>query len=249
MWFMARKVVAVVLMTASAGGLAAVLWGTGLRMDKAGVAVVVMALVVGTVALARNAWWGRLLALAWGMSVAILAALILATGGLWTLPYLAGALVLLGCLGGQAMFAAYEGSAPPPLDWRQPGMGLIRAAVVANLCGFLGGVTIAPPIFAVQHQHPLYLHSPIDPTLLLVTCLIMTALSLAGVVLLARQRTAGLMLLAVAAAGLPLALIAYPGALDDTSAWLFAGLFGPGIVCGWMALGRYLPRMVRFLRA
>jgi len=250
MWSIARKVVAVALMAGSAGRLVALISGSRFGTDEAGLVAVAVVLVVGTVALAIGAWWARLLALAWGGSAAIMAGVALASDVPSMLPYLVGALVLLGCLAGKAMFDRYEGTAPPPIDWTQPGMGVVRAAVVTNLCGFLGGVAFAPALFAFQSGRG-YLHQPThspDPTALLAIGLTLAATMLVGVVLLAKQRTAGLLVVVLAAVGLPLALISNPGALDGGAAPVFAGLFGPGILCGWIALGRYLPRMIRFLR-
>jgi hypothetical protein len=146
------------------------------------------------------------------------------------------------------MFARYEGQAPPAFDWTRPGMGLVRAALIANLCAFLGSVTLAPAIFQFirfrAHSHL----SALDPALPLMACLVVTAVMLVALVLVARQRTVGLLLLAVSAVGVPLLFIAN-GAIDDTlAALIFLALFGPGIVCGWLALGRFVPGMVRLLR-
>ena len=72
----------------------------------------------------------------------------------------------------------------------------------------------------------------------------MSALMLVGVLLLARQRTAGLLPAAVSAVVVPVVLIANHHVLSV--GWALT--FGPGIVCGWLALGRFLPAMARFLR-
>lgn len=244
----ARKVVAVALMAGSAGSLVSLIWSSRFGADEVGLAAVAAVLAVGTVALAVGAWWARLLALAWSGSAAIMTGMALAAGVPSTLPYLVGALLLLGCLGGKAMFERYEGTAPPPIDWARPGMGVVRAAVVANLGSFLGGIALAPMMFTFDHGGCCLQPSSRDPRVLLAIGLSMAAVMLVGVVLLARQRTAGLLLVALAAAGLPLALVSNPGALSGGGALVFAVLFGPGILCGWLALGRYLPRMIRFLR-
>jgi hypothetical protein len=187
--------------------------------------------------------------IAWSTSVAVLSVAALTTdvsafGGL-----LAGAILLRVCVAGNAMFARHEGQAPPPLDWTRPGMRLVRAAVTTNLGAFLGGVTFSLAMF----DEPLYRitccgGAPCPkyqfPTVPFCVCLAMSALMLVGVVLLARQRTAGLLPAAVSAVVVPVVLIANHNVLNV--GW--ALIFGPGIVCGWLALGRFLPAMARFLR-
>jgi hypothetical protein len=246
MLYRLRKGAAVFLMGGSAVALLALfVWGRP-ALDTSGLLVVAAALVVGTVALARGAWWGRIVPIAWSTSVAVLSVVALTRnlygfGGL-----LAGAILLRACLAGKAMFARHEGQAPPELDWTRPGMRLVRAAVTANLGAFLGGVTYAmamfyepPPVpccFGPCHHH----HFPTVP---FCVCLAMSASMLVGVVLLARQRTAGLLLAAVSALAVPVVLISSRHVLGE-----WALIFGPGIVCGWLVLGRFLPAMARFLR-
>jgi hypothetical protein len=162
---------------------------------------------------------------------------------------LAGAILLRVCVAGNAMFAGYEGQAPPPLDWTRPGMRLVRAAVTANLGAFLGGVTYLLAMFddpvrtvtCCGGMACTHLHFPIVP---FCVCLAMTALMLVGVVLLARQRTAGLLPAAVSAVVVPVVLIANHNVLGSEGVLIF----GPGIVCGWLAHGRFLPAMALFLR-
>ena len=119
----------------------------GQALASSGLLVVAAALVLGTVGLARGAWWGRMVPIAWSTSVAVLSVVALTTnvsgfGGL-----LAGAILLRVCVAGKAMFARHEGQAPPPLDWTRPGMRLVRAAVTANLGAFLAGVTFSLAMF------------------------------------------------------------------------------------------------------
>jgi hypothetical protein len=186
--------------------------------------------------------------IAWSTSVAVLSVVALTGnvsgfGGL-----LAGAILLRVCVAGNAMFARHEGQAPPPLDWTRPGMRLVRAAVTANLAAFLGGVTYALAMFEQRFPtvtccwgpcpHP---HFPTGP---FCVCLAMSALMLVGVVLLARQRTAGLLPAAVSAVVVPVVLIANHNVLGID----WALIFGPGIVSGWLALGHFLPAIARFLR-
>jgi hypothetical protein len=187
-----------------------------------------------------------MLPLAWSVVAALASALAMARSLAPAHYFLAGAVLLRLCLAGKEMFARYEGQAPPAFDWTRPGMRLVRAALIANLCAFLGGVTLAPAIFEwsrFTHQH-----QTLAPGTMLMACLVMTAVMLVAVMLLARQRTAGLLLLAVAAIGVPLTLIANRAVYDTATALIFLALFGPGIVCGWLALGRFVPGMVRLLR-
>jgi hypothetical protein len=245
-----RKAVAVLLMTGSAVGLLVLFLWRGPALATSGLLVVAAALVVGTVGLARGAWWGRMVPIAWSTSVAVLSLVALALtrnvsrfDGL-----LAGAILLRVCVAGNAMFARHEGHAPPALDWTRPGMRLVRAAVTANLGAFLGGVTHALTMFDEPARRAPCCWGPCRhyhfPTVPFCVCLAMSALMLVGVVLLARQRTAGLLPAAVSAVGVPVVLIANHSVLG--SEW--ALIFGPGIVCGWLVLGRFLPAMARFLR-
>jgi hypothetical protein len=248
MLFRARKLVAVFLMAAGPGLLGAQLLDMGHGLWRSGYAAVMVVLLLGTVPLARGVWWGRMLPLAWSTSGAIVSAICLVNGSTRAGGYLAGALVLRACLAGREMFAHYEGMAPPPADWTAPGMRFVRAALLANLAAFLGAIAFAPAIHgfnSFEWHHPA---SGWDPTVLLLGCLAMTAVMLAGLLLLARQRTAGLFLVAVAAAGVPLILLANRGVLSGTGGWIIAGVFGPGVVWGWVALARFLPGMVRFVR-
>jgi hypothetical protein len=249
MLYWLRKAVAVLLMAGSAVGLSALFLWRGPALASSGLLVVAAALVMGTVGLARGAWWGRMVPIAWSTSVAVLSVLALTRNVSGFEGLVAGAILLRVCVAGKAMFARHEGQAPPPLDWTRPGMHLVRAAVTANLAAFLGGVTYALAMFydptetitccgGAPCPHRQF------PTVPFGVCLAMSALMLVGVVLLARQRTAGLLPAAVSAVVIPVVLIANHHVLG--AGWTL--IFGPAIVCGWLALGRFLPAMVRFLR-
>jgi hypothetical protein len=243
MLFRVRKVLAGLLMAGSVVFLVAGLMWAGVNGENAGVAVVAAALLLGMLGLAQGAWWGRIVPLAWSVGVAAVSTLALVLGRrpqawqVWLA--LAGALVLIACLSGKEMFAHYEGKAPPPLDWTRPGMRLVRTAMVANVYAFLVAVAIVPVL------------TTIDGCVLLrpqqaAACLAMMAILVVGLVLLARQRTAGLLLVAVSVMGLPLMLMAWRGALEEVL--ILSVAIAPGIVCGWLALGRFVPGMVRLLR-
>ncbi len=249
MLYRVQKAVALLLMAGSAVGLLVLFLWRGPSLASSGLLAVVATLVLGTVGFARGAWWGRLVPVAWSTTVAVLSVVALTRNVSGFVGVLAGAILLRVCVAGNAMFAGYEGQAPPPLDWTRPGMRLVRAAVTANLGAFLGGVTYLLAMFdepvrtvtccggmACPHLH--------FPTVPFCVCLAMTALMLVGVVLLARQRTAGLLPAAVSAVVVPVVLIANHNVLGSEGVLIF----GPGIVCGWLALGRFLPAMARFLR-
>jgi hypothetical protein len=242
MLFRVRKALAVVLMAGSAAGLAAGLLGWWyLSTDMVGLWAVLAALVVGTVGLARGAWWGRIVPLVWSAAATVVGAVTAVDAAGRGALIVAGAVILAGCVSGRQMFDRYEGQAPPPLDWRQPGMGLVRAALLANLYAFLAAVTVIPLVQFTQRC----VFSGIDMSPLMAVCLAMTAVLLLGVVLLARQRTAGLLLVAVSAVGLPLVLLASRRPQGSLG---LAIILAPGILCGWLALGRFVPGMVRLLR-
>src|SRR3954466_10882151 len=134
MLYRARKAVAVSLMAGSAGALLAGLSGWWrVDLETSGLLVVAAALVVGTGGLARGAWWGRMVPAAWSNSMAVLMSLAVFHGAGRAGAFLGGAGLLRVCVAGKAMFARYEGQAPPALDWTRPGMRLVRAAVTANL--------------------------------------------------------------------------------------------------------------------
>jgi hypothetical protein len=243
MLFRVRQAVAGLLMAASAVWL-----GSGLLgwwhpdHELKGLWAVFAVVVVGTVGFAQGAWWGRMVPFAWSASVSLVTVMAVVSGADLAGWFLAGGLLLMGCVAGRQMFERYEGQAPAPLDWRQPGMGLVRIALVANLHAFLVAVTIVPMLRFTQSC----IFEGFDTSPLMAVCLAMTAILLVGVVLLARQRTAGLLLVAVSAVGLPLVLLTRRS--HGESPLILALLLAPGILCGWLALGRFLPGMVRLLR-
>jgi hypothetical protein len=248
MLYRLRKAAAVLLMAGSAVGLLVLFLWRGPALASSGLLVVAAALVLGTVGLARGAWWGRMVPIAWSTSVAVLSVVALTRNVSGFDGLLAGAILLRVCVAGNAMFARHEGQAPPGLDWTRPGMRLVRAAVTANLGAFLGGVTYSLAMFDEPVPRATCCWGPCPhyhfPTVPFCVCLAMSALMLVGVVLLARQRTAGLLPAAVSAVVVPVVLIANHHVLGGE----WALIFGPGIVCGWLALGRFLPAMARFLR-
>ncbi|HXU83725.1 MAG TPA: hypothetical protein VN914_20165 [Polyangia bacterium] len=247
MLFRIRKLLAVFLMAVSGGGIVALLSRDGLDRGSIGFIGIIAALAVGTLALARGVWWGRLLPMGWSLAVAMVSSVAAADGAPFALHMLAGAVLLRACLAGREMFSRYEGAAPPPMDWTRRGMRLVRVAVEANLCAFLGAVAFAPDIYRFSSSRfPAV--AGLDPTVLLVGCLAMTAVMLVGVILLARLRTAGLLLVAVAAVGIPLIVLGNRDVLAGRGGYMMAAVFGPGLVCGWLALFRFLPGMVRLLR-
>jgi hypothetical protein len=242
MLFRVRRALAGLLMAGSTAWVASGLLGWwDLDRELRGMWVVLAALAVGTFGLAQGAWWGRLIPLAWSLAVTLVSGVGLLAGA-HVLPVLGGGLLLGTCLVGKEMFTRYEGNAPSPLDWTQPGMRFVRVAVVANLYAFLAAVALIP-LYEGMHS---CLRSGFQPPALMWVALGMTAVMLVGVLLLLRQRTAGMLLVAVAAVALPLVLMA--GMRGSREAPLMVLAFGPGVLCGWLALARFAPGMVRLLR-
>ena len=95
---------------------------------------------------------------------------------------LVASLLLLVSLSGRAMFERYEGNAAT--DWSGPDMGLVRWTIILNMASALGLL-----LFVVVYRYAIEWHVAIPAVLL-------AGLAL-GVLLLARQMTAGLLLVAV----------------------------------------------------
>ncbi|MDH3732211.1 MAG: hypothetical protein OEU54_01710 [Gemmatimonadota bacterium] len=172
--------------------------------------------------------WARWLALA--AAVVVLPWAIFLTFGLPAgLPLLqqtiglVAALVLVATLTGRAMFERYDGRAST--DWSGARMGLVRWTIILNVA-FAVGLFIFVALFNDGFEW----HVAI-PAILLVGLLV-------GVPLLARQKTVGLLLVALSC------LLFVPAAVffvRQESSWAGgASIFGigflPGIVAGWACL-------------
>jgi hypothetical protein len=148
---------------------------------------------------------------------------------------LVASLLLLVSLPGRAMFERYEGNAAT--DWSGPGMGLVRWTIILNMASALGLV-----LFVVVYPYAIEWHVAIPAVLL-------GGLAV-GVLLLARQMTAGLLLVAVSCilfvpAG---AFFVWKEASHTGEIYLFAAAFLPGIIAGWACLVAFGGPMWRALR-
>lgn len=242
--FRLRRLLAFLLLVGGAVPLAAM----GLRdvTDAAMVPALVLGalLVITAFALMAVARWARLASLAWALAVGTAGVLALFGSLPKAAPFLLGYATLLGAsLAGTPMYARFEGAATEPTPWRAPGMTLVRAALVTNLAGLMAGMVLLPPTFF--HLGCFGGHMPLPETpWLMLGFLGIAALVSGGMVLLARQKTAGMLFLALAAPGMLLMWL-LRGRFDAP----VAAFFAPGLVCGWAVFLRYLPRMVRFVRA
>jgi hypothetical protein len=191
--------------------------------------------------LALEKFWSRWLALAGAIAV-FPWALVLTFGLPRGAPLmqqtiaLVASLVLLVSLSGRAMFERYEGNSAT--DWNGPRMGLVRWTIILNLASALGLF-----LFVVVYRYAIEWHVAIPAVLL--------AGLVVGVLLLARQKTAGLLLVALSCvlfvpAG---AFFVWKEASHTGEIYLFAAAFLPGIIAGWACLFAFGRPMWRVLRA
>jgi hypothetical protein len=143
--------------------------------------------------------------------------------------------VLIAALMGRSMFQAFEGRATT-LAWSGPRMGLVRWAVIANIASAFGlfFISVGSQMISL-------------PATLLAS--VFLAVVVAGVSLLARQKTAGLLLLAGGCMGLvPVGgylLVREPSPLG--AFLVLGGVFGPGILLALAVLLVYAKPLVRHL--
>ena len=227
----ARKVIALAALLTFAGLIIAAskLPSPGGGERKLGLWALLLPLAVTFLGLARNRYWARWLGLAAGIAVLPWAAVLtLATGygAPLTQPAvaLAASLLLLMSLPGKNMFDAYEGRVTN-MDWSGRHMSLVRWTVIFNIAS-----TLALYLFVVFYDYRIAWHH-ISMAALLAGLVI-------GVVLLARQRTIGLLIVALCCVCfVPLgAYFVWTEATDAGEAILFAVVFAPGILTGWASL-------------
>ena len=149
---------------------------------------------------------------------------------------LAASLLLLGSLSGRAMFERYEGKSAT--DWHGPRMGLLRWTIILNMASALGLF-----LFVGMYQYAVEWHVAIPAALL--------ASLVLGVLLLAKQKTAGLLLVALSCilfvpAG---TFFVWKEASYTGEIYLFAAAFLPGIAAGWACLFVFAGPLWRALRA
>lgn len=139
---------------------------------------------------------------------------------------LAASVALLLSLSGRTMVGHYEGGSA--VNWTAPRMGLVRWTIILNLASVLQLF-----LFLVAYRYTLPWHAVIPAGLL--------AGLLAGVLLLARQRTAGLLLVALSCVLFVPAgtYFVWIEARHAGEIYLFAALFLPGVLAGWACLSAF----------
>lgn len=198
-------------------------------------------LAIAAVGVIRERYWGRWLGLSAGIAVLPWSAAFL-LGPKFGAPVVrpaiafAASTLLLLSLTGRTMLHRYDERAKT--NWTGPKMGLLRWTVICNTAS-----AVALYVFLTAYDYQVDWLLAI-PAVLLVGVVV-------GVLLLARQKTIGILVMAVscilfvpAAGYLVWKEAAYPG-----EAMLFAVVFLPGIVTGWATLLAFGKPMMRFLRA
>jgi peptidoglycan/LPS O-acetylase OafA/YrhL len=196
---------------------------------------------VAIIGVALEKYWGRWLALA--AAVVVLPWAIVLTFGLppgaplmqQTIALVASALLLV-TLSGRTMFERYEGRSTT--DWSGPRMGLVRWTIIFNIAS-----AVALFLFVAVYRYTIEWYVAF-PAVLLVA--LMT-----GVLLLARQKTLGLVLVALGCVlFVPAAVLfvwkesSYAGGVR-----IFAMSFMPGVLAGWACLFAFGGPVWRALRS
>jgi hypothetical protein len=237
-----RKIVAILALVAL-GGLIVTLergaYGVNPRLVIV-TRVLLAPLVITAIGLALETFWSRWLALAG--AVAVLPWAVVLTFGLPKGAPLAqqsialgAALLLLASLTGRAMFERYEGKSK--MDWSGPRMGLVRWTIILNIASVLG-----LSLFVALYQYTIEWHVAI-PAVLLLSLLL-------GVLLLATQKTVGLLLVAVSCVLFVPAgtYFVWREASHTGEMYLFAAAFLPGVIAGWACLVAFGKPIWRALR-
>ena len=237
-----RKVIAVGALLALAGLIWTLERGSYGVNPRLVIATRVLLVPLGAtvIGLVLEKYWGRWLALA--AAVVVLPWAIVLTFGLppgaplrqQTIALVASGLLLV-TLSGRAMFERYEGRAAT--DWSGPRMGLVRWTIILNIAS-----AVALFLFVAVFRYAIEWHVTF-PAVLLVALVL-------GVLLLAKQRTMGLFLVALSCVlFLPAAAFfvwvesSYAGGVR-----IFAMSFIPGVLAGWaclLAFGRPVWRALR----
>ncbi len=240
-----RKAVAIVaLLALGALVLAAPPRDPGGSYRRAVVAMWPLLLPLGltAVGLALDRYWARWLGIAAGVAV-LPWALAFTLGPTYGQPRtrqsiaLAAAVALIVALVGSRMFDRYEGRTTG-LRWRGPRMALVRWTVICNVASAL-----VLYLFVAAYDFRIEWHFGLLGALLLGTVV--------GVLLLARQRTLGLILLG----GCCMVLVpagAWFVSREATyagEAVLFGLAFAPAVITGWASLFVFGPPIWRSLRA
>ena len=206
------------------------------------IAVVLVGTILG---LLGRRGWARWIGLAAGVTTTIVAPFVAALGGMRALEreprllvFLLGPVLLLS-LAGARMFAAFEGKDGSQDDGRRK---VVRWAVISNVAA----------LAALLFENILFVRELTNPghTGGVVLSVSAMAALLLGVVLLARGKTAGLLVLATGCAALVVSLLMVPMGLKPGSALIMlAASVAPGLLFGLLAAAIYARPIWRFLRA
>ncbi len=243
MAFRIRKYIGLAALACLAGLIVTSNWSAGpadARLERA-VAPLLAPLAVTISGLWREAYWSRWLALAAGVGLLPWAAALAVTPTIghsvlpWTL--VAAAVTLVGALTGRKMCRRYEGRFGG-VTWSGPRMTLISWTIICNVASALSLY-----LFVVAYDHSLAWH--LIALAWLLACLV------AGAWLLARGRTAGLLVVALASLCLvPVgAHFVWQEATLMGEAVLFALLFLPGILTSWACLMLFSGPIWRILKS
>jgi hypothetical protein len=193
------------------------------------------------IGLVLEKYWGRWLALA--AAVVVLPWAIVLTFGLpsgaplgqQTIALVASGLLLV-TLTGRAMFERYEARAAT--DWSGPRMGLVRWTIILNIAS-----AVALSLFVAVYRYTIEWHVAF-PAVLIVALLV-------GVLLLARQKTLGLVLVALSCVLFVPAAVFFVWMESSYAAGvrIFAMSFIPGVVAGWVCLFAFGRPVWRALRS
>jgi hypothetical protein len=206
------------------------------------IALVLVGTILGLVA---RSGWARWVGLAAGVTTTIIAGFLLLFTNVPSLnqprmlAFFLGPVLLLS-LSGRRMFAAFEGKDGSADDARRK---VVRWAVVTNIAS-LAALLFENILFVRELAKPAFTGSVV------LSVSAMAALLL-GVVLLARGKTAGLLVLAGGCVALVTSLFQVPAMGPDTNPALImlVASVAPGLIFGLLAAAIYARPIWRFLRA
>jgi hypothetical protein len=206
--------------------------------------------LAATLGLARRSWWARMLSISLALDVLLVAIRSSVNWGVRIdgLVQLGWAAAVLACLRGPAFLSLYEGQRTAGGDWNARGMRAVWWAIVLNgvplvevsimlidawqqRSGCLGRLP------GIDHHAPTYWPAVALAGMLLV-----------GLMLLARQRTLGLLLTGVVSLAFPMVLLAYLRSFEHGQPAQTLVLALPGLVAAWLSVGFWAKPMFRLLR-
>jgi hypothetical protein len=206
--------------------------------------------LAATLGLARRWWWARMLGTSLAISVLFPAVQSSLEWGARfdSLVQMAWAGAVLASLRGRAFLSLYEGQRAAGVDWSARGMWAVWWAIVLNGATLVEVSTLligawqeASGCFGrlawIDHYPPAYWPAVALAGLLLV-----------GLMLLARQRTAGLLLTAVVSVAFPVVLLLYLRSVPHQQPASIVVPAVPGLLAAWLSIGFWVKPMFRLLR-